>query len=791
MIDNYTFCAPVDHCSARQTNFKKVISSSAETNDMSKAHVTAESKGCLMNGRFLKCISVYLTLLCLFLLTSCGHPLQATESSSEVGQPLKVELTAEETAITAGNSFWLAVHFDLQAPWHAYWKNPGDTGMAPRLDWQLPAGLKVVDVLWPTPQRTEHEGLVSFGYDAPFTLLAQIEPSADLKADDTLDVGLEVSWVACSGDTCQPGEEELSLKLAVAKSKDEVAIKQQAAFAKARAALPRRLEHISLHCEGNLFALKFDNKALQLGVETVEKVNFFPEDSDTIDHHAAVKWMSPDSNQDEFLVLLQRGIQDTNHHLKGLLQIENARGTEYLYVVDTHLSADSKPLASMNDVADLTLSGPAEQQPASKEVSSPVIDYGVEGFLMAMVLAFLGGMCLNLMPCVLPVISLKVLGFVKMAGQSRSVAWRHGLAFCAGIMISFWVLAGLMLILQAYGSVVGWGFQLQEPLFVAILAAIITVFALSLFGVFELGAFFAAWVGTQGAQSSEANKDSIWGSFSNGVLATAVATPCTGPFLGSAIGFAFTLPAFQALLVFTSLGLGMALPYLLLAAFPQLLRFLPKPGNWMVAFKELMGFMMLATALWLVWVFGAQTDTMAVSLLLLGLFSLSLGVWIYGRWGTPWQAKSVRILSLCLLLGCGAFGGYVINEAANVTVEAPVSDSSNISSVNGWEAFNPQRLKDLQAEGVPVFIDFTAKWCLICQTNHLVLSRDNVVRTMAERGIVKMKADWTKGDPQISEWLRQYGRNGVPLYLMFDAEGEVAVLPQVLTPQVVLDSLGT
>jgi thiol:disulfide interchange protein DsbD len=415
------------------------------------------------------------------------------------------------------------------------------------------------------------------------------------------------------------------------------------------------------------------------------------------------------------------------------------------------------------------------------------------GLGLALVLAFVGGMILNLMPCVLPVISFKVLSFVKMAGQSRKLVFTHGLTFTLGVLLSFWVLTAALLVLQAYGRSVGWGFQLQEPLFVAILAAILLVFGLSLFGVFEFGTSLIAMAG-QAQQSATAKRSGLFGSFMSGILATAVATPCTGPFLGSAVGFAMTLPPALTMLVFTSLGLGMSLPYLLLATFPSTLRFLPKPGQWMVTFKELMGFFMLATVLWLVWVFGAQTSTFALFLLLAGFFFLALGSWVYGKWSM--QRKTIRLIAYGLTIACFATGGYAIFNAvspwaAQMDSSSATKQVANHSAADAWEEFSPERLAELQKQGTPVFIDFTAKWCLICQANHLVLTTSEVTQQFEKLGVVKMKADWTKNDPVITAELRKHGRSGVPLYLLYGTDPKAApkILPQVLTPEIVLEEL--
>jgi thiol:disulfide interchange protein len=375
-----------------------------------------------------------------------------------------------------------------------------------------------------------------------------------------------------------------------------------------------------------------------------------------------------------------------------------------------------------------------------------------------------------------------------MANQSRSVTIKQGLAFSGGVILSFWILASALLILQTYGRSVGWGFQLQEPLFVAFLAAVLLMFGLSLFGVFELGTSLTA--AASDVQSSQKQSGYV-GSFFSGILATAVATPCTGPFLGSAVGFAVTLPPFLAMMIFTSLGLGMALPYLLLALNPSLMRFLPKPGAWMEVFKELTGFVMLATVLWLVWVFGAQTNTLALTLVMGGFVFIAIGCWILGKWGTPIKSTRTRLISYCMTLICLGIAGYAIALTKAPWVAGQNESASKTSHESIWEPYSEERIAELQQKGIPVFVDFTAKWCLICQTNHMVLSTDNVSTQFDQKGVVRMKADWTKNDEKITKALRKFGRNGVPLYVLYgsDSNQPPAVLPQVLTPDVVLEQL--
>lgn len=450
----------------------------------------------------------------------------------------------------------------------------------------------------------------------------------------------------------------------------------------------------------------------------------------------------------------------------------------------THLSVDLKPgNGELNaDVANIFAKAKDHNETDSSFL------------LFALGMAFLGGLILNLMPCVLPVISLKVLSFVKMSGSNPRLILKHSLLFSAGVIISFWILSAFLLFLKSWGHSVGWGFQLQEPLFVAILAGVFFVLALSLFGVFELGTGFAAKAG----QAQTKANSGLSASFFSGILATAIATPCSGPLLGYAIGLAFTIPFMQAMLVFSTIGLGMAFPYLLVGAFPELLKYLPKPGNWMITFKEIMGFFMLATVLWLVWVFAAQTDNDALIALLLSFFFLGIACWVFGKWGAPFRKKQVRIYGIVVACAFIAISGYILHGAVNTIEEPLVYDSDTQLAMldpneikSGWEKFSPERVAELRAQGVPVFVDFTARWCGLCQKNHRTLVSKEVTQKFDELGVVKMKADWTKKDDVITKELQKFGRSSVPLYVFYDSDPakEPKILPQWLTVSNVIGAL--
>lgn len=708
---------------------------------------------------------------------------------------VKAVLMQEEETIQPGRPFWVALQLNLENGWHVYWKNPGDAGIPLKVEWKLPDGFEAGPLQWPFPEKFTMADMVGFGYQEEVILLSQVTPPAHIDPQLPLNLEAQVKWLVCSDLTCQPGSAPvvLPLKISVDKPRPNTAI--SAIFEKARSKIPQTHIEIKTIRKQGIVQLEVPQGTEGAQSEKINGVYFFPEEKDVIDHSIDPTVAAAQSSN-RYLVNLKGSdeIGAGSQSLKGVLVLHKQTGS--------HESIQAFDIDSLieegNDQELSYLTSSANSRPLA--IGSPAVldasassSFNFEGGVgLALLFAFAGGMILNLMPCVLPVMSFKVMSFVKMAKESRSLTIKHGLMFSFGVILSFWILASVMLMLRTYGQAVGWGFQLQEPLFVVILASVLFIFALSLFGLFEWGMFFAAWAGQTQAEKARASSG-YTGSFLSGVLATAVATPCTGPFLGSAVGFAVTLPIFQSLLIFTSLGLGMCFPYLLLAAFPSFLRFVPKPGAWMETFKQLMGFLLLATVLWLMWVFSAQTDTFSLICLLAGFLCFSIGAWIYGRGCSPVASRKTRVVALVFVL----FFVFIGSEAILFPRASWYSDDSN-SQVKtardkweGWETFSPELVAQLRKEGKPILIDFTAKWCLICQANHLVLDSKDVKEQLERSNVVKMKADWTKSDPVITQELSKFGRNSVPLYVLYgpDEKQDPLILPQVLTPDVVNEHL--
>ncbi len=409
--------------------------------------------------------------------------------------------------------------------------------------------------------------------------------------------------------------------------------------------------------------------------------------------------------------------------------------------------------------------------------------------ILMLLAAFAGGLILNLMPCVLPVLSLKIFDFVQRAAGRKGGVLAHGLSFTAGTVMSFWALAGLLIVLRRMGQGLGWGYQLQSPTFVVILCALFMFFALHLFGVFEVGYLF-----TRISRGHE--KEGLGGSFLAGVTATLVATPCTGPFMGTAMAYAFTQNDFVAFAVFTALGLGMASPYLLLSAAPGLARFLPKPGAWMEHLKQFMGFPLLATVVWLAWVFGRQTGIDAMAMLLALLVAAGLAAWVLGKWMALHHPGHVRLTAALVALAIFVPTlAWVImgvqHRAPAASTDATLSDVVPGPGTITWHRYTPETLVALRAEGKAVFLDFTADWCITCKVNERVaLSKPEVAAAFAEKNIVALQADWTNSDEAVTKALEGYGRNSIPLYVYYPAGGGTyKILPQVLTSGIVVSAL--
>lgn len=675
-------------------------------------------------------------------------PIQG-ENAVSVEGPVKAELIAKENSIQPGRPFWVAVKLEMQQGWDTYWMNPGDAGFPTQIAWELPKGFTAGPIHWPYPERFDNDSLVAFGYTEKTLLLTEITPPSSLKEGETITLVADVNWLACN-DSCVPGSAHLVLDLPVSPLLSENNA-YSTDFAAAERSLPKKPhEHAAdLVVKGKKKQIALHLKPLLDGFGEIEDVAFIPEEGQGI-NYSAPQMLSRQS--DGSLILNVERLEEGSSHVKGLLLLSE-KGTliKKAIRVDNSAAAGGQSLGMLSSM------------------------------WVALLFAFVGGIILNVMPCVLPVIALKIFSFVKMADEKRSEIIKHGLLFSFGVVLSFWCLSGLLFILRAYGQGVGWGFQLQEPAFVAVLVSILFLLGLSLFGLFEMGTSLIS-LGNKSKSGSP-----LMGSFMSGILATLVATPCTGPLLGPAVGFAMTLPAIKGLSIFTAVGVGMAFPYLFFSFFPKFVRFLPKPGNWMITFKQVMGFLMMATVLWLLWVFTAQTDMIALFALLAALMVMAIAAWIYGKWATPISKKITRrlvtLVALCMISFSGFYALQVAKHSSNLPVVIEEGDNKIV--------YSPESVRALREEGKTVFVDFTAKWCLICQTNKVVLHSEEIKKTFEDKNVVFLEADWTKRDPMITEELQKLGRSGVPVYAIYppDLGERPMILPQTLTNKVVLEYL--
>ncbi len=672
---------------------------------------------------------------------------------------VRAELVAHAPeGIAPGRPMWLGLKIDHQPHWHTYWKNPGDSGLPTTLEWTLPAAAAAGDIAWPTPQRLPIGPLMNYGYEGRLLLAVPLTLAA-APAGDSLTVKLAAMWLVCK-EVCIPEDGEFTLKLPL-----NAAIAGHAAeFAAARAALPQPVP-------GAMGRVTVDGGALRVEVQGLpaawqgRALQFFPETAGVI-QNAALPQARWDGATWRAQVALDPQRAESPAAMPVVLVAEGGGPglALTLPVSGAWPAAGAAP-------APLPALGDAQVLPAEGA--------GL-GLLAAMALALVGGALLNLMPCVFPVLSLKVFGFASHAGERRTLL-AGGIAYTVGVVLSFVALAGLLLALRAGGEQLGWGFQLQSPGFVAALAALFTLIGLNLAGLFEFGSVLpSSWAA---ARARHPLVDSLL----TGVLAVAVASPCTAPFMGASLGVAFTLPAAQALAVFAALGLGMALPYLLLAAWPGLARRLPRPGPWMAHFRSLMAFPMFATVVWLVWVLGQQTGIDGVAALLALLLALAFAAWALGHAGLSRRARTgfggVALLLLAAVSAWALPGLRTLPEGAAAAASAPEA---------GWTDWSTERVAQARAEGRPVFVDFTAAWCVTCQFNKRSTLADARVKAAFERErVLLLRADWTRRDATIAAELARLGRSGVPVYAFY-APGATApkLLSEILSVDEVLAAVG-
>src|SRR6476660_694655 len=668
-------------------------------------------------------------------------------------QLVHADALANVSAIVPGEPFLVGVRLKMEPRWHTYWKYPGDAGIPTEIKWQLPEGWRVGDIQWPIPLKLEEPGdILIYGYHDEVLLIQQVTPPKDLTGASA-NLSAKVSWLVCE-KICIPGDGTVTLSLPIAPANSPANTDLFARFQKQLPTSPAADSSASWKSDAGGLVLRVSHPDLG----KFSSVEFFPSPPENV----AVghpRLASRDGNVSTFNVPL-----DNPHgkfkSLPGLLVFG---------------SSNDAPDRSAWDISLGHETAAANEKPTLSEI------------IRFLIFGFVGGFILNLMPCVLPVISLKIFGFVQQAGQSRARIFRSGLAFIAGIFAWFLGLALVLVIIKSAGGQPVWAAQFTNPYFVLFMSAVVLVFALNLFGAFEIN--LPQWLSRR-AVAAEGSMHGDAASFFQGVFATVLATPCTPPFLGTALGFAFTQSATVMLLVFGSIALGMSAPYFLLSAQPAWLKFLPKPGPWMVRVKQLMGFLLIATLLFLLSVLGAQRGVASLIWTCAFLLVLSVACWMKGAFLTPLASAKTRGLVLVLMLVLVIGGGYYF---IGDKFQSAAAVANPTVSGGGWEKFTPERLASELQQGHSVFIDFTAEWCITCKFNEsTVLETAAVQAAFSERQIVKLKADWTNGDPAITKLLKQFGRPGVPLYVLYPGGAEQPyIFPELLTKNTVLEKLET
>lgn len=713
-------------------------------------------------------------------------PAQGATPRTFINSHTTASLVSEAGTIAAGRPFWVALRLVMEPGWHTYWRSAGDAGGPTAIAWTLPAGFTVDTIVWPLPERLEIAGLVSFAYQREVLLPIRVTPPAAVDARDIVLRG-KLTWIACER-VCIPGSVDVQLALGVAaspKADAEWAPRIAAARAAAPGPLPARWKATA--------ATAGDRYQVTLTAPTpldARGVLFYPALPDELFHFRHGEPQGARAVGKVLTLSLTRAKgQVAAPRLSGVfVRAGGWPGGAAAYVANMRVEGApvAKAVAPADSVPTGAVGGATGGPTPAAAVASAAGSAAPLSLGVALLLALAGGLLLNIMPCVFPVIAIKVMGFAQMGGVDPAMVRRHGLAFAAGVVISFWALAALLLLLRAGGSQLGWGFQLQSPWFVGTVAVLLFVLSLSLLGVVQVG------VGFTRLGAHEGSRDGLSGSLLNGVLATVVATPCTAPMMGAALAYAVLRPAVESALVFTALAVGMSSPYVVLTWFPALLRRLPRPGPWMLTMKRLLSIPMFATVAWLAWVFARQTGGAGVLSLVAAMLLFSAVAWLLARAAV---AHSARTRTVTLAWGAVATVLAVASVSyASTRTPPPVVAGSTYTDSYGlvWDAWTDEVVARHRAAGKVVFLDFTADWCLSCKVNERIAFGNKDVQEAFRSGHVALvRADWTARDDRIAAAVARFGRSGIPLYVVYpaDASKPYALLPEVLTPGIVLAAL--
>ena len=640
----------------------------------------------------------------------------------------RIEMLTESNSMNPGDELLVGFKFTLNPGWHTYWENPGDAGEGASIKWNLPNDVNASKILWPGPERIPVDPLMTFGYENDVILLTKIYTLETTTIPVTLNA--QVSWYTCK-EICIPQEAEVSIPINLGNKTSSTS----------KGLLDQTLQQIPVQFKGTYRVQKLDDTYVLQGefenVDQYDSMYFFPKDYGLTNYTENQFY---EINKNSFSLQIKASeIEIENKSFEGVVAVNKNEEITFIEIDYPLITKDT-----------------------SQEFN----------ILTLIVFAFLGGLILNVMPCVFPILSIKILRFVEQSRDSSYKTLQQGLLFSLGVIISFLTIAALLIALKSGGESIGWGYQLQSPVVVSLLFYLFVVLGFIFMSNIVLGSSLAR------LSSISLNKSDSLESFLTGVLAVIVASPCTAPFMGSAIGFALLQPSFYSVLIFLGLGIGFSLPYLILSAKPSLLSFLPKPGQWMETFKQFMAFPMWASALWLLWVLSNQVNNQEVIQVLLGALLITTGLWFIEKNNSErnWVRWLMRLPFLLLFI----FSLWLI----------PTSYSDLDESKQEQLAYTPQLLEDLREENSIVFLNFTADWCITCKVNEAVaLKTSKVSKLLMDKNITYIEADWTRKDPIISSTLEQYGRTGLPLYLLFPSEGDPLILPEILTEDILLSYL--
>ena len=682
-----------------------------------------------------------------------------------------VDLIAETASLPGdGGTVALGIYLKPDPKWHAYWINPGDAGKEVSMRWTLPEGFEAGELQYPAPHVIPFDIFNTYGFDEAILLLADVTvPPLETAGD--IELKGRASWVVCDDELCVPERAELSITLPVGDGgiDPDNALRFEAARAKQPQPVdwPARFEVVDANVN---VAVALPHAAMDpyLFVATKRLVRY--DDQSSAETPFGLQFSAAAGTK-----------ADRIEETQAVLRYRDADGADRSVLLDIARSD-----GALSDA--MAAAGPVSSGGAGNVGEIGGVEAAGLGLVTAIFFGLLGGIILNLMPCVFPILSMKALSLVELSGADRKTAQSSGIFYTVGILVAFAAIAVTLIALREAGSAAGWGFQMQTPLVNLGLGLLMVAIALNLAGVYEFG---LRMMGIGQSLTADGSKSERRKSFFTGLLAVVVATPCTAPFMAGAIGYALAQPTAAALAVFLALGLGLALPYLLLSFAPGLGRLLPKPGPWMAKFRGVLAFPMLLAALWLFWIVGRQLGASSMGVAILAALLLAFALWAYGqaasaKWRPAWYATAIAGLAGCIA------ASVVVEDYRDAPQMAGDASAGTLGKLE-LEHFNPDRLLGYVAEGQPVFVYFTADWCLSCKANErAALATDAVGEAMNERGIKVVEADWTSEDPEITEWLEKYDRVGVPLYLYFpkgSTAETAAVLPQLLLPQIVIDAI--